>query len=214
MAGIDWGSAADWFAAIGTISACWIALKLARKAKAEQDAQREERSRNFAVLVRAEISTAQARTVGLRQLLATVARAGGVHQAANWPTITSTVGLLGLPIAERLIDKALDLDPSAVKSTCDTMAMIEQIKVLIDPAGAAPETIESTVAALRILAIGLQMQVNLAHDEIWRISKPVVAPPANEGREVPADERALYQGYISEKGLDVSRLFPVKIGTF
>ncbi|TDR47742.1 hypothetical protein DFR29_102402 [Tahibacter aquaticus] len=96
--------------------------------------------------------------------------------------------------------------------------MTEQMKVLVDGWGDLANldaaTLQSAVSALRILSIGLQIQVNLAHDEVWEVSKPVVAPPAIEGRGVSADELRLYQGYISDKGLDVSRLFPVRSGTF
>ncbi|HWU53676.1 MAG TPA: hypothetical protein VN153_12780 [Tahibacter sp.] len=216
MAGFEWGSLADWFAAVGTIGACGIALYLARAQERQQDSKRADRSRAFAVLVRAEISATQARTIGLRNLLAAISRTGRATQAANWPTIVSTVNLLELPVAERLIDQTLDLDPTAVKSTCDTLAMTAQMKLLVagwgDASALDPQSLQSAVSALRILTIGLQLQVNLAHDDVWKASKPIVAPPAAQNREVSADELALYQGYMSENGLNVSRLFPVRSG--
>lgn len=216
MAGFEWGSLADWFAAVGTIGACGIALYLARAQERQQNSKRADRSRAFAVLVRAEISTAQARTIGLRNLLAAVSRSGAATQAANWPTVVSTVNLLGLPVAERLIDQTLDLNAAVVKSTCDTLAMAAQIRVLVegwgDASGLDAQSLQSAVSALRILTIGLQLQVNLAHEEVWKASKPIVAPPAAQGREISTAERALYEGYISENGLNVSRLFPVRSG--
>lgn len=174
--------------ALATFVAAGVALEIAGSERSERNAKQDSRTRAFAILVRAEISTLQAQVVHARALIRERLH-GSERLRASWGDFIESLPKLELPVTQRLLEHALDLNPDVIKPTFSATAMIDQLYILISRRLGADRLIDDEELRAfyhdtHMLLMGLQLIANEVHDQVWRLSGTKLAIPAVAGREV------------------------------